>query len=266
MTPTLATPLAVAGDWHGDSEWIHLCLRNLDPDIRTIVQLGDFGLMGARFPNLLHKIDRVCEARDLTVFVVPGNHENHDWIERQPVDDDGLIVAGKRIRLFPRGWRFRIDDVTFCAVGGAVSVDQGNRMHGRSWWPQEEITEADVERIIAAGPADVLLLHDAPLGADPPALPHRELIEWAGARIVSLAYLHQERVRAIADALRPRRVLHAHFHARYSRSVDWTGIDGNRYRCLVDGLACEHMAGNLVRLDVDGSNMTVTDLDPRARK
>ncbi len=127
-------------------------------EVDRLVHLGDFGLMGSGFDTFLYKVNRAAAARGVDVRVVPGNHENYDWIARQPTDGDGLIAADW-IRLFPRGYRFTVEGVTFCAVGGAVSVDQGRRTPGKSRWPAEAarqvgqrlgIRPREVERCIDA--------------------------------------------------------------------------------------------------------------------
>lgn len=260
LTTRPSTTMAVAGDWHGDVTWSLRAIAALPDEVTLLIHLGDFGLMGTGFDRLIHKVHRACVNRDLDIRVLPGNHENHAWIARQPIDADGLIVVAPRIRLYPRGYRFTVDGVSFCAVGGAVSVDQGRRTWGKSWWPEEEVTEGEADAIAAAGHAAIMLCHDAPLGSGAPGLPEKELIESAGRAIVDKAYLHQRRIRGIADALTPDRILHGHMHSRHTHAVTWAATHGGHYNCTVDGLACNGMTGNLVLLTVNDGDVTVTDI------
>lgn len=263
----MATTIAIAGDWHGNTGWALRAIAAIPDDVDLLIHLGDFGLMGAGFDRYLHKINRASTARDLQIRVLPGNHENYGWIAKQPTDTEGLIDVAERIRLYPRGHRFSVANVSFCAVGGAVSVDQGRRTPGRTWWPNEEVREDEAEAIANGGHVDVLLTHDAPLGSDAPGLPQRELVEWAGAEVVAKAYLHQKRIRQITDALSPSRLLHGHMHARYTRTLVSEDPVGHPYECIVDGLSCDDMVGNVVLLTVDGGRTDLRDLavDPQGR-
>ena len=256
----MSTTIAIAGDWHGNSGWALRAIAAIPDDVDLLIHLGDFGLMGEGFDRFLHKVNKAAVARDLQITVLPGNHENYRWIAAQRVDDNGLVVATDRIRLYPRGHRFVVEDVSYCAVGGAVSIDQGRRTAGQTWWPQEEVREDEAEAIANGGHVDVLLTHDAPLGSGAPGLPQRELVEWAGAEVVAKAYLHQKRIRKITDALSPSRVIHGHFHARYTRTLISEDPGGHPYESTVDGLACDDMAGNAVLLTVDGSRTELHDL------
>jgi hypothetical protein len=40
--------------------------------------------------------------------------------------------------------------------------------HGRSWWPEQEITVANIAAAIEHGPVDVLVIYDAPSGVQVP--------------------------------------------------------------------------------------------------
>ncbi|MEI6624171.1 MAG: metallophosphoesterase [Actinomycetes bacterium] len=257
----MTTGVGIAGDWHGATPWALDCVRALPEDVRTLIHLGDFGLIGSGWDRYLFKVNREASRRDIDIKVVPGNHENHDYIARQPLDGDGMIIAAERVKLFPRGYRFTIEQVSFCAVGGAVSVDQGHRTPFTSYWPAEELDDATVAQITNQGHADVLLTHDAPLGALPPTtMSNRELVEWAGSEIASKAYLHHRRVRALTDGLSPRLHLHGHFHVRHTQTVTWPGNDAQGYTCDIESLACEGMEGNMVMLIIDDTSTTVTPI------
>ena len=261
---TAAAPatVGVAGDWHGATGWAKRAIEALPDHVRTLIHLGDFGFMGSNFVGeYVHKVNRFALDRDLTILVVPGNHENYDWLAKQPVDDDGRTVAAQRILTLPRGYRFAIGGLTACAVGGAVSVDQGRRTPGKTWWPQEEISEDQATEIAVAGPVDLLFTHDMPLDSGCPSLRHQDLVNWAGERIASTSYAHHRRVRDITEALTPSRLLHGHMHNRYTNKVTWNSVDGQPFDCTIDGLACDGMEGNLALLRIDGGDSRVTDLE-----
>lgn len=62
----------------------------------------------------------------------------------------------------PRGFRTTLSSGrALAALGGANSVDFGNRVEGQSWWPQESITDKE-PGALGQEQADVLIGHDAP--------------------------------------------------------------------------------------------------------
>ncbi|MEI6624613.1 MAG: hypothetical protein WCP28_22215 [Actinomycetes bacterium] len=210
-------------------------------------------MMGAGLPQYLHKLNRRADSRDVDPWMVPGNHEDYPWLARQPVDELGRRMLAPRILALPRGHRFTLSDgerpVVFAAVGGAVSRDRKLRTPGRSWWPEEQITD-DEERRISDQPAvDVLLTHDAPAGASPPQLPRATLGEWAGIDVMAAADAHSARLQRIVDVLRPAVLYHGHSYARYDQDIR-CGKPGYRSWCAVHGLACDDMPGNTVTVSI----------------
>lgn len=256
----------VAGDWHGDLSWAFACVRTARASkVDTIVHVGDFGFWpGSNGVAYLDGLNRMCTDLGVHLRVLPGNHDNYDYLESLATDTDGVSHPRSHIAALPRGYRFMIGDLNACAVGGAVSVDKAQRTFGRSWWPQEEITDAQQARIVAAGPTDILFTHDAPMGVATPKLPRADFLRWVGPTVATQSDHHQLRITRIADALTPQLLIHGHFHARYTDTLTSTAEAGTgTYTCTVEGLACEHMNGNLVELTVDGSAWTLMDFDPR---
>jgi hypothetical protein len=87
------------------------------------------------------------------------------------------------------------------------------RAEGRTWWPGEQITDADVDQVTAGGYADVMLTHDAPDPLNPKVQavvernPH-------GFSTGALAYAAdgRGRVSRAFRAVRPRLLVHGHHH------------------------------------------------------
>jgi len=255
------TRLGIAGDWHGNTTWAKAAIEVLPDDIDLLIHLGDFGFMGSNFvASYLHKVNKWAQQRGLTIWVVPGNHENYDWLATQPVDAQGRTIAAPNVLALPRGHRFMVGDLSACAVGGAVSIDQGRRTIRKTWWPQEAITDEEAAATIEGGHADLLFTHDMPLDSGCPGLSQRDLIQWAGVIVANDAYVHHRRVRDIVEALTPSNLIHGHMHERYTNPVAWKSTDGEPCDCVIDGLGCDGMRGNLGILTVDGSAVTITDL------
>jgi hypothetical protein len=106
------------------------------------------------------------------------------------------------------------------------------------WWPDEELTRADIDRATSGGECDVLLTHDAPAGFDVPDLPPRST--WEPAEL-HRAEFHRGLLREVVEVVRPWVLFHGHFHSRYDDQLclpdghtvsvtglanEWTGADG----------------------------------------
>ena len=161
--------IAIIGDVHGNGDWLirHVLPEFADRGIKTLIQLGDFGLypMDRGFQKMTNW---ALEKFGQTIYVAPGNHENYDYISEIPVSSDGWQHARSNILLAPRGHRAEFGGRSFVFLGGAPSVDRWYRTvvldrGGPYWWADEAITQEDVDKTVAGGHADVMVAHDAPL-------------------------------------------------------------------------------------------------------
>jgi hypothetical protein len=218
-TDPLATParVAFAGDWHANTRWGVAAIQYAaERGAEVIVQLGDFGYeYRAAF---LDGLDRALGRTGLRLFFVDGNHEDFPVLLRYPVRSNGLRQLASRIWHLPRGFRWIWGGLRWLALGGAHSVDRPWREPGVSWWREEELTDDDVERATAGGPADIMVAHDCPAGVPIPGLADSAHL-WPAEELVA-AEAHRARVRQVVDAVRPRTIWHGHFHRRYATSAD----------------------------------------------
>lgn len=219
--------LMLAGDWHGNLPWAEVAIRHAaDNGVDTIVQLGDFGYWvdDPATAEYLATVNRELAAADIRLFWIDGNHEDHsrvaDW-----TDTDRF----PQVRYLPRGFRWQWWGRTWMAVGGAMSVDKQLRIEGESWWPQEELTEADVEYASRDGDVDVIVSHDCPRGVDIPGVgPDTK----GGARgnwpadILAEAQRHREKLAAICAATAPDWLFHGHYHIPYTGALHNTTVVG----------------------------------------
>lgn len=157
--------IGILGDLHGDLEHLLGVAKTMRVrEVTVLLALGDFGFIWPRenWDNNLDKISRRLGAHGQSLYFVDGNHEWFPQLYKFPVAADGIRWVRPNIGHLPRGYRTVIGRWTLAALGGANSIDRLMRAEGHSWWPQESITETDLERLGTA-PADILIGHDAPL-------------------------------------------------------------------------------------------------------
>lgn len=246
----------VVGDLHGNTgaafEVIdHAAAVGAD----LILQAGDLGWFpkDQRGQVFLRKVEKRLDQLRLNLWWVDGNHEHFDSLAVRPIDTDGRRQLSEHVWHLPRGFRWIWDGTVWVAVGGAVSVDKAFRTEGKTWFAAEELTDEEAFRIIAVGPADVVLSHDAPLGV--PFLRHllrqalpawRRESQWPTGTVIR-SDEHQRRLRRVVEGVGARRVFHGHHHIRYSDtlaashgpvSIEGLGMDTDPLEarcCLVDG-------------------------------
>jgi hypothetical protein len=228
-TPATPAPPArgvvmVLGDVHGDLGWIKSLLERAHQlGVDTVLSVGDWGIgpfrgdtPGTRFAQ---KCERIAAKNRVTVYVVPGNHENYDTTAKLLPRADGWLVLTEHVLVAPRGHRWSWGGgVQFGALGGAFSVDYRHRTPGGDWWPaSEEVQPVDVERL-GSGVLDILVSHDAPTGVPvgPGGLVSTLQISEADlARTQVSRDLLLEAVRRT----RPELVLCGHWHQRLSTAL-----------------------------------------------
>ena len=243
----------LAGDTHGNGPWVgNLCKLANQHGCDVILQLGDFGYWPhtAKGRRFLDQVDRHAERHGIScLYWIDGNHENHDMLAELEPDEDGFVTIGDRCRYAPRGHRWRWGQVHFGALGGAFSMDHRYRVEGVSWWPNEILTDADVERLGEA-PLDVLLSHDAPEGA-----PIRNFELQPGDEM--LCSQVRERILQAVKATQPELVLHGHWHRRTSSELSWPiNSDGEL------DWASTHVEGLAADKQGDHRAWAILDVDP----
>lgn len=237
--------ILLAGDWHGAAAWgrhaiEHAALHGCE----VIVQLGDFGFWRKESPasaEYLNVLQKALAKHDIELYWVDGNHEDHGRLEPMQHWHEPWVTlnAYSRITYLPRGYRWEWWGKTWMAVGGAVSVDKDWRTEGVDWWPEEELTDADLAHALRPGPVDIVIAHDAPKGVNIPGIgpdtkqrpnespwPHHVLVQ---------AEAHRAKMRQIWDAHHPTWWFHGHYHRHYEEFFG------------------EH--GKVVGLDMNGTKM-----------
>ncbi|MCR2813035.1 metallophosphoesterase [Microbacterium sp. zg.Y1084] len=244
--------VAVCGDWHGNASWLRTVVSAipvLAPDVRTILQLGDWWMDAERTDALFQRtgIERV--------LVTTGNHE--PWNRLTPLME---AHPGRAIRVSAATWilarpfRMSIGGREVLSLGGASSVDRAWRREGVDWWPDEAITEGHVEAAVAGGSADLLLTHESPEGTPVRAVNrilHEDPPSWPAAALAASTE-SRRRVTRVWDAVRPPLLAHGHMHVAGGGKT----ADGRR----VASLNRDGGEGHLAFLDLASLTMTVPSL------
>lgn len=220
----------VAGDWHGSfaqaDKVIRLCH---DSGLDTIVHVGDFGIWHNDKP-FLNQMEHLLSEWDIEMYFIDGNHEDFNRLYEKKILDDGTRYVRDHITYLPRGYRWDWHGVSFLALGGAVSIDRNHRVEGRSWWPQEALTDEDILTAQSGGPVDVMFTHDSPASA-----PNSICDDWQG-QVKAMKYFgkeqlaactdHRKRLQEVTDVTTPRILYHGHYHKRMS-GIYLHGDDNN---------------------------------------
>lgn len=249
--------VALAGDWHGNLGHAVGSIQRLGKmGIRTLLHLGDFGLWpGPHGSKFIRRVTQECDTYDITILVTDGNHEDHARLALiEPAD--GVRWITDRIGYFERGHRWTWHNTKFVSLGGAPSVNRADLTEGRSWWPGEQITDADVAKAISGDMADVMLTHDSP---EPATLSVKRIIRHnpQGWPKEALEYAAQGRARLsyAFELICPRLLVHGHHHV-VDRATVWIP-EGHSNPTEIVSLGCDGMGGNLAILDIESLEVTV---------
>lgn len=171
----------VTGDTHAfhDMEKVgNFAHKELDFTLDDVLIIaGDAGFIWYKDNNHPNHI-AMCEFLNelpFTVFVVLGNHENYDKIEKLEIIDK----FNSKVKWNPetpnvfyaeRGNIYTINNKTFWCFGGGYSIDKAYRTNHLSWWEQEEPNISEyfygVENLDSYNATiDYIITHDAPSNA-----------------------------------------------------------------------------------------------------
>lgn len=220
--PEGATRLLVIGDSHGHAGMLQsACRAAAALGASEIWSVGDFGIWPGRAGRgFLDSVEYDARQADITVRVVPGNHDDYDQIDAAlKTTTGGWAQLRPRIFVARRGHVHRIHRTRIMCLSGAASIDGPGglwgpwRGPGDGWWPQERITEAEVEvacaNIDAAGGIDLMVCHD---------LPSSQGV--VGQADFLLGEEIRDRIRRVAEHGQVPLLLAGHWHRHIDRTVE----------------------------------------------
>lgn len=248
--------ILIAGDIHGNGSHLRYLNRVAEEqEAEKIFQVGDFGYWehmpeGVTF---LNRANDFANMSNVDLYFLDGNHDKtslllEKYTER---DKERFIVVRERVKYAPRGHRWTWDGMRFIALGGAYSIDkdyrlklekQGSGKPGRYWFPEEEMTDEDMAKILATPdevewwehemsiveitrPVHVILAHDKPRASNP---------MW-NRKTFPECLPNQDRLQMAVLALKPKLFVHGHLHYRYTDTIQC----GDDAYTRVEGLDCD---------------------------
>ena len=140
----------LTGDIHGGRrlpDRLKDCNYLTEKDI--LIVLGDFGLIFA--PEQTEEEDywlRWLANKPWKTLFLDGNHENHIRLNEYPevvcYGSAAREIIENKIYYLERGNVYTIEDKKIFIMGGATSIDSYLRTMYVDWWPEENISSADM--------------------------------------------------------------------------------------------------------------------------
>lgn len=225
--------ILLAGDWHGSTgQAMYAINEAVKLNLDTIIQLGDFGFWGhySDGDTFVRRVQKAAEAAGVHIYWIDGNHEHFLKLYEIPVNEDGLRPISDNITHLPRNFRWQWDGISFLALGGAQSIDEGWRHPGKDYFPEERITPEEAQTAIDGGHADVMLTHDAPSTMPNPVTndPYgqAEAARTFGRDILDKCKSHQDLLASVTNVVRPVFLFHGHYHLSQARMYSHLPHDG----------------------------------------
>lgn len=267
--------IGFAGDWHGNINAVNRALKIFaSNDVSTVAQVGDYGFAGHEAGTLYNDlVQKIAESLDITVYVTPGNHEDYDYLAFLRDWDATWGHVRDNIYVAPRGLRWEWGGRSFVSLGGAASVDRAWRLGAeraqpgmstrRLWWPEEAVTDEDVQKVARGGFAEIMITHEAPII---PEIRMRIKGNSHGFAEEDIAYSDQiaAKVHRAAHSVMPTILFHGHHHFAHDSTKLWASHDTG-YMSTRDivgtsriiGLNLESEPGALAILDTDDMSVVV---------
>lgn len=209
----------IVGDTHCDTRFAREVTKAARASgVQAIIQLGDFCLrLDDSFLSPWRNWLR--EDEDRSMFWLDGNHDDHGYIDDVIMDgevpDNPVEHFTKRMFYCPRGSVTKLGDATVQFIGGAYSIDKSRRTAGFDWWPQEMLTDAQVDFAIENGHGvDIICSHDCPNTT------------WFGNKLKDGDYKvdpasaqNRNRLSEVVYQVSPITVFHGHYHDAYEATV-----------------------------------------------
>lgn len=260
------TKIMIVGDTHGGEGVIERkSLIAKGHGIQKMFVMGDFGLWGGQGGVVfLDVVNHIAAENQLSIFAIPGNHEDHNqwkaWLKMPDLPTwHGFVSVRSRVWLSPKFRVFSFAGKRFAICGGAVSIDKNWRTPGKSWWPDEEFSQEVLDSVLKYGGPDIdyLFSHDA-----------SNHTEW-GFRLKPdmESQANRERLDQAIAHLKPGMHFHGHMHEKYewvntashgqrNSAFGYDDTNWNGASTMTYGLECDNEDYSWGILDVEKGKFT----------
>lgn len=208
-----------AGDIHGRLAQVAYLAEVLETrQVDAVAAVGDTGYLW--HTEYIAALQELATRFGILFYWCDGNHDDHTLIARLmgALGADGTAPVAlwpdtaPDVLYVPRGAIVDFGGVRAMFVGGAISVDRTARRDFIEHWPEEALTYAQVYAACENGPVDILFSHDVPADTEP----IERRLHVAGATTIDrAARSNRLALRSIVEAVRPRLLVHGHYHHRY---------------------------------------------------
>ena len=202
----------ITGDTHGLKEISKLISFNEKKHFTKsdfMIIAGDFGVIWDI--NSINRYIDFYSKFPFTILFIDGNHENFDFLDAFPVEqwNGGKIhkISNKIIHLI-RGEVYNICGKKILTVGGAESDDKEYRIKYLSWWPQESISQSDIDRALESSSKynkiDYIITHTCP----------KKFLteEFVCSRPMKTEFTSEEKLNIIAEKINFAKWYYEHWH------------------------------------------------------
>lgn len=243
--------ILTVGDCHMNPRWSRLAADvALRENVDAIFQVGDFGF------SFDHYFLKGFEDAHCPVYWIPGNHDNYDYLEAVGAHrgEDEMKEIWPNIWHVPRVHVWEWDGRKFAACGGAFSIDQDFRRPHLDYWPQEVLTQEDLDDARARSEKiDVFFSHDVPYGV-PFMEEALDAMKGAIGRHLEVGSLaNRMTLRKVVEQFGPKLLIHGHHHVFYEDSLELEPNDNTVFpgTVRVIGLNCDGTNESMVVLNTD---------------
>jgi hypothetical protein len=199
------------GDIHGEFARLNCIINKHKPKI--ILACGDFGY----WPNFRSQIIKNGNTK---IYFCDGNHEDHNALKGlMEYHRKGPIEIQKNIFFMPRGRVLKLNNKNILFIGGAESIDKDYRIPGSTWFPEESITEADIDRLPNIK-IDIVISHTCPSFV----VEEMNLTPWNGKNSDDQS---PTMLNKVYEKYKPTEWFYGHFHQEFLYKKD-----NCMFRCL----------------------------------
>lgn len=208
-------PIYVYGDSHG--EWTEMLIKISEFDLRNcyLIHVGDIGIGFSDKEKEIGKmnyLNGIFEYMGISFIGIAGNHDNPEYFKG---------IQFSHIELLPSYTQREINGLNFLFIGGAVSIDRGNRTEGLDYWKGEEIIPPPNNLIQSGITPDVIISHDCPLEV---GFTTHNLYDAPGNPVKTDVIKGRQILSDIWAKYPPKKWFYGHYHSSQTDYVENSGV------------------------------------------